>query len=99
MKGIPFTQYLMPFGDQRAQWIDRPGDVEQKAMAVIALGARFEMEMLRTGEASFEVVRDVDGEPETVAAEICANGPEVLATIDKLVGDAHARLCAGGVGR
>lgn len=94
MNGIPFTQYLMPFGEKRPQWIDRPADVEEKAKAVIAAGGRFESEMLRTGQVSFEVVRDVDGETESVAAEICANGPGVLAAIDKLVGDAYRHLCA-----
>lgn len=91
-KGIPFTQFLMPFGEKRPQWIDRPADIEEKAKAVIAAGGRFEMEMLRTGEASFEVVREVDGETESIAAEVCSNGPDVIATVDKLVSDAHARL-------
>src|SRR5690349_2567514 len=95
VKGIPFTQYLMPFGEQRPQWIDRPAEIEEKARAVIAAGGRFEVEQLRTGEASFEVVREVDGETESVAAAICHNGPAVLATVDKLVADAYLRLCAG----
>ena len=93
MKGLPFTQYLMPFGEARPQWIDRPADVEEKALAVIAAGGRFEAEMLRTGHISFEVVREKDGETESVAAELCTNGPEVLAAVDKLVVDAYARLC------
>jgi hypothetical protein len=90
--GIPFTLYLMPFGEKVPQWINRPADVEDKARAVIAAGGRFEVEMLQTGEASFEVVREKDGETESVAAEFCANGPDVPAAVDKLVADAHARI-------
>lgn len=94
-KGIPFTQYLSPEGRQVPQWIDRPADVEAKAAAVIAAGGRFEVEKLRTGVVSMEVVRDGDVETESVAMQLCANGPDVLAAVDKLVDEAHARLVGG----
>lgn len=96
-RGIPFTQYLMPFGEPRPQWIDRPDDIEDKSRQVIAAGGRFEVEMLRSGDISFEVVRDADGETESVAAKVCPNGPAVLAAVDALVTDAHSRLCASKV--
>ena len=92
-KGIPFTQYLLPFGEKRPQWIDRPDDVEERAKAVIAAGGRFEIEMLRTGEISMEVVKDGPEETESVALHICFNGPVVPETVDRLVADAYTALC------
>jgi hypothetical protein len=93
MTGIPFTQYLLPNGQKRQEWIDRPADIEEKARAVIAAGGRFEAEVLRTGQVSLEVIRDAaDGETESVAHEICANGPDVPIAVDKLVNDAHRTL-------
>lgn len=92
-KGIPFTQYLLPDGRTRQETIDRPADIEEMARKVMAVGGRFEAEILRTGHVSFEVVKDNGGETETVAIKICDNGPNVLAAVDKLVTDAHRILC------
>lgn len=76
---IPFTQYLRPDGDL--------------ARACIAEGVRFEVEHLRTGEASFEaVVTDEDGDAVPLACEIVENGPAVPDAIDRLVRAAHASL-------
>lgn len=95
---IPFTQYLMPFGDFVGTTIDRPADVEADARAVIAAGFRFESEMLRTGEVSMEVLKDggIDdgGDPVVIAHEVCANGPVVLEAVDRLVRTAKANLPA-----
>jgi hypothetical protein len=50
--GIPFTQYLRPYGAQRDVFIDMPPDVEAKAQALIAQGYRFDIEILTTGMVS-----------------------------------------------
>ena len=92
---IPFKQYLRPDGRKTDISIDRSPEIEELARQVVAKGGRFEAEVLTTGHVSFEVVRDgeVRGEVESVAAEICANGPPVHGAVDKLVRDAHEALC------
>lgn len=91
---IPFRQYLRPDGRQAAVNIERPEAIEAIARAILAAGCRFEAEVLLTGEASFEVVRDVaDPDVEdSIAIEIVPNGPEVPAAVDRLVMAAAATL-------
>lgn len=84
---IPFTQFLMPDGRQQPVTIDRPEEIEAKARELIKLGYRFEIEMLTTGEISIECCTP-DGE-ESLAQEICPNGPPVCDAVDNVVNDAH----------
>lgn len=79
---IPFTQFLMPDGRRTSVEIDRPEEVESIAQRLILFGCRFEIEMLRTGEISMTVER---GEDETLAIEVCPNGPDVPVCVDRLV--------------
>lgn len=79
---IPFTQFLMPFGQPKSTSIDRSPEVEAKATALIAEGYKFESEVLSTGECSFTCGR---GEDEMLAIEVCPNGPCVLDAVDRLV--------------
>lgn len=83
--GIPFTQHLMPDGQRNPQWIDRPPEVEARARELIALGFTFHCEMLsdyRTISLTIESPDEDDGD---VAIELCPNGPDVLAAVDRLV--------------
>ena len=80
---VPFFQFLRPDGRSILVHIMRPEAVGIKAKAIRAAGFRFESEILTTGEASF-TISDEDGD---YAVEICPNGPEVLAAVDKLVMD------------
>lgn len=84
---IPFTQFVMPHGRERKGSFTRPEPICAVARAVIQAGARFEIEMLSTGDVSMTVehpeYEDEDRGP--VAIEVCANGPEVHETIDRLV--------------
>ena len=57
---IPFTQYLLPNGQRRAQQIDRPADIESLAEKFIASGGRYECEVLTTGHVSFTAVKEID---------------------------------------
>lgn len=82
---IPFTQYLRPDGRKRETGIERPRDIEDAAQRFIASGGWFEAEELATGEASLTACREVDGEPQDIAAEVVPNGPEVPAAVDRLI--------------
>jgi len=82
---IKFTQYLRPNGIKQAVEIKRPKAVEEMADKIIEAGGEFEVEVLSTGTISLEVVREKDGDMETLSAEICDNGPAVLIAVDKLV--------------
>lgn len=87
---IRFTQFLRPDGRQVETTIDRPPEIEAMASAVVAQGVRLEIEVLRTGEVSLEAV-DLELE-DSLACELCDNGPEVPEAVDRLVREAHRRL-------
>jgi len=92
--GIPFTQYMLPDGRPRPTWIDRPAEIKALADRFIAAGGRYECEILTTGEVCFTAVlcdpSDFDEPP--VAIEICTNGPDVPAKVDRLVRHSVERL-------
>lgn len=89
MSEIPFTQFLRPDGRRRAVMIERPPEINTKAMALIAQGFVFEIEMLRTGDIIMEILnRETE---EVLAHEICANGPEVPLAVDRMVEQANDR--------
>lgn len=85
---IPFTQFLMPDGRQKEVSIDRPEAIGTLARGLIDHGCVFEIEMLSTGEISMEVMHGEN----SIAAEICLNGPEVPKAVDRLVEQAILNL-------
>jgi hypothetical protein len=89
MKDVPFTQYLRPNGRKVDVTIDRPDDIADKAFEIIAKGYRFECEQLTTGDVSFTIA----GDDEDVDIELCFNGVEVPAAVDRLIERAHKKLC------
>ena len=94
MNRILFTQYLRPNGRAEEIWIERPDDVVTKAKAIIAAGARFEIEELSDGTVSMTVEHpDAEDQGQSVSHLLCANGPEVPSAVDRLVSDAYLRLC------
>jgi hypothetical protein len=90
--GIPFTQYVLPHGERRDQWIYRPDDIEALAQQFIDAGGRYECEVLTTGHVSLTAVHEIDGEEQDIAIEVCGNGPDVPVRVDKLVRDSVAFL-------
>lgn len=88
---IPFTQYLLPDGRQRpVRWECTSHEQEVKARALLDAGARFECEMLQTGQVSLTVeMLGNDHEPHTMAHEICDNDPQVVQAVARLVESAH----------
>lgn len=82
---ITFTQYLRPNGRKRRTKIDRPPDIEELANQFIAAGGWYESEELNTGHASLTACFVVDNEQKDIAIEVCKNGPEVPAAVDRLV--------------
>ena len=91
---IPFTQYLMPDGRKKAVLVERPIEVASVAHGLIERGVAFAVEMLPTGDISMtaETEPSKDTEDETIAHELCANGPEVPLAVDLLVASATAML-------
>ena len=91
---IPFTQYLLPNGQRRAQQIDRPADIESLAEKFIASGGRYECEVLTTGHVSFTAVKEIDPDdgPQDVVIEVCENGPAVETAVDRVVLKSQAFL-------
>ena len=87
---IPFIQYKMPHGHKVLVDITRPELIETMAKRLLDFGARFEIEMLSTGEVSMECV--MGAEDSTLAIELCPNGPEVPKAVDRLV-DAAFQAC------
>lgn len=88
---IPFTQYLLPDGRTRPiRWECTSHEQEVKARSLLDAGARFEAEMLQTGQISLTVeMVGNDGEPHTMAHEICTNDPAVIEAVARLVENAH----------
>lgn len=71
--------------------VQRPQEIEDLARFLVANDCRFEIEVLTTGEVSMEIVRrkTPESEPETLALEICPNGPEVPIAVDKMIQNGH----------
>lgn len=90
---IEFTQFLMPDGRQKKIIIDRPDDICELAEQLKKNQCRLEIEMLTTGVISITVDRNLaNGEIQSLAHEICTNGPAVPIAIDKLINDAFKNL-------
>ena len=88
---IEFTQFLRPNGRRALVTIERPGDVEADASLLSSFGARFEIEELRTGIVSIEILANNLTEPEEphcLAHELVANGPGVPNSVDTAVRNA-----------
>lgn len=81
MAEIPFTQFVAPHGRRVEVRIDRPEDVSTKAEKIIALGYRFECEVLTTCEVSLTIAGDKGDED----IEVVSNGPEVPLAVDRLI--------------
>jgi len=93
MNSIPFTQYLLPDGRTRPITIERPKEILDIAEGIIKEGVYFEAEMLRTGEVSLTAeYDDEEGEQETLAINICENGPGIGDIVDILVKEARRVL-------
>lgn len=91
---IPFTQFMLPDGRPIPGSIDRPPEIEGKALALIEEGCRFEIEVLTTGQINMDCSNDNgkwEDHPDTcpICSRICPNGPEVLGVVDELVIEAY----------
>lgn len=91
---IPFTQFLRPNGRKQSVTIDRPPEIEALARDVMRAGYRMEAEVLTTDEVSFEIVKDVPDPDidDSLAIEICPNGPAVPDAVDRLILQAASEL-------
>ena len=55
MGKIPVTQYLRPDGRKKQLLLERPREIYDRAMKLIADGYVFETEVLRTGQISLTI--------------------------------------------
>lgn len=85
---IPFTQYLKPNGRRADVSIERPAHIASMADRIMERGYRFECEVLTTGQVSLTIA-DYEGDHDI---ELCNNGIEVPATVDRLVTRFAARF-------
>lgn len=98
MSGIPFTQYLIPDGRKRAQWIDRSAEVEVLAQSFIAAGGWYECEMLFDYvTVSLRACMNIDNQSHDIGYEIVENGPPVLDAVDRLVRKSATHVIFGAV--
>ena len=91
---IPFTQYLLPDGRTKTvHWVCKSEDQERKAKLRVKARAIFECEMLGTGDVSLTCEReDHEGQPQTLAHEICSNDKSVVDAVEKLINIAFDRI-------
>ena len=96
---IPFTQYLRPRGETRSTGIERPPEVEAKALQLVEAGCLFTVEVLLTDEVSMTCERSGqdDEAVEVLSCEVASNGPRVPAAVDKLVETAYAAAKVAGI--
>lgn len=85
MANVKFTQYLMPDGRTREQWIDLPQEVYDKACLIYQAGFHLACEILSTGMISL-TVEDRTHE-EDVACKVCRNGPDIPIVVGKMIMD------------
>lgn len=81
MGAIQFTEFVLPRGEKRNMHVKRPFAITQKAKHILALGYRFEAEILPNSKVSLTITSDICD----VCIEICNNGPEVLEAVDRLI--------------
>lgn len=79
---IPFTQFLRPDGRKIPVVFERDGKIAAVAAELIKVGCTFEVEALKTGEVSLECIGP---DADSLATELCANGPDVPEVVDRLV--------------
>ena len=82
---IPFIQYLRPNGRPVTISIERSPEIEAKAQRIITAGYRFECEQLGVLPPLPDVSLTVSNGEQDVAFELCRNGPNVPAAVDKLI--------------
>lgn len=87
MAEIPFKQFMQPDGRSADVRINRPDDISAKAEKIIALGYRFECEVLATCEISLTISGN-DGDEDI---EVVSNGPEVPLAVDRMINRFAAR--------
>lgn len=81
-EGIPFTQYLRPYGRKREMTYFTTKEVWDKAQEVIKAGFSFEIEELSTGKIS-ATISDEDGDYHIMLFD---NQPKVVEeSIDALI--------------
>jgi hypothetical protein len=83
---IRFTQYLRPHGRPREELFEATEEVEAIADRFIAGGGWYECEVLSDEvTVSLTACMRVDGEGQDVAIQVCKNGPEIPAAVERLV--------------
>jgi hypothetical protein len=91
---IPFVQFLLPHGQRRPMIFKGTRELAQIAADIRARGYEFHAEILTTDEVSLTCF-NVEAE-EDVAIELCPNGPEVLAGVERLIRSAKEEIRADG---
>lgn len=88
---IPFIRHF-PSGRRGAQEIARSPKIETKAAEFIDHAGRFLIEILPDGKVHLMAIIDLAEGCTKVADEICANGPDLMEAVDRLIETAHPRI-------
>lgn len=90
---VPFVQFLRPDGRPRPVAITRDERTARHARMLRGAGWRFEIEELHDGTVSMTVEGEtgITAETTVLAHELVPNGPDVPATVDRLVETAYAK--------
>lgn len=93
---VEFTQFVLPNGNRKRTWIDRPKPVADKANALQVVGVRLEIEVLTSGMVNMEAMVCLPDrlDDKILSGKLVANGPDVPGKVDELIEDAYdqARL-------
>jgi len=92
---LHFTQYLMPNGRKKNVFFEIENSIlVGKVETLLEQKCYFECEMLQTGKISLTCmqVNHEYEEEETLAIEVCENGPEVVNAVARLIENAYIKL-------
>lgn len=78
-----FVHYHQPDGRRTLDFIKRPDAISDMADKIHAAGYQLDIEILLDGMISMTCTHPVT--EECLSHEICSNGPDVLAAVDKLI--------------
>lgn len=78
---VTFIRYTPPHGRRSVETTLRPLPIARRASEIVAAGYRFEIEVLSEGTVSLTIADDECDH----AIELCRNGPEIPAAVDRLI--------------
>lgn len=92
---VPVTEFILPNGRQVRKVVNVSNKSAEQAGVLLGVGYVFELERLRTGELSFEVIaekEDDEGDRSVIASCLVDECDDIFDPFAKLIHDALERL-------